>query len=84
MLMLGSNDFVVESQFLQALPCVAFANVPIPLINTAPASIAPTVNTMIRPSIFCAMPPRLVLKRSFSDKGDAPAYTHRVKYTGYR
>ena len=76
MLMLGNSDFVVESQFLQALPCVALANVPIPLINTAPASIAPTVKTMISPSISFAATARLDLKWLLIFVGDTPAYTH--------
>ena len=75
MLMFGNSDFVVESQFLQALPCVAFANVPIPLINTAPASIAPTVKTMISPSISLDWTPRLDLNTFLILKGDTPTYT---------
>ena len=75
MLMFGSNDLVVESQFLHALPCVALANVPIPLINTAPASIAPTVKTMISPSISVATTARLDLNTFLILKGDTPTYT---------
>lgn len=50
--MLGSNDFVVASQFLQALPAVAFANEPIPCIKTLPASMAITNSAITRITTF--------------------------------
>ena len=46
--MLGSNDFVVASQFLQALPAVELANEPTPWIKTLPAKIAMTKSAITR------------------------------------
>lgn len=46
--MLGNNDLVVASQFLQALPAVALANDPTPCIKTLPASMAMTNSAITR------------------------------------
>lgn len=69
--MLGNSDLVVASQFLHALPCVAFASEPTPLIKTEPiriAAIARNIGNMI--IVF------------ISAKGNTPTYTQLAIHIG--